>query len=102
VSTEDASFGRYTSEVDRVTVQYSGGPQQEAVMKNGYWFLPRDESGDPAAYRAYDDSGELIYDSTTIDPDACYADPEGKEVVYYGTDEDPDLEDCIPMLEWDF
>jgi hypothetical protein len=102
VSTEDASFGRYTSDVDRVTVQYSGGPQQEAVMKDGYWFLPRDESGEPAAYRAYDDSGELIYDSTTIDPAACYADPEGKDVVYYGTDEDPDLEDCIRMLEWDF
>ena len=102
VSTEDASFGRYTSDVDRVTVQHSGGPQQEAVMKDGYWFLPGDESGEPAVYRAYDDSGELIYDSTTIDPDACYADPEGKEVVYYGTDEDPDLEDCIRMLEWDF
>jgi hypothetical protein len=102
VSWEDASFGRYTSDVDRVTVQYSGGPQQEAVMKDGYWFLPRDESWEPAAYRGYDGNGELIYDSTTADPDACYADPQGEEVIYYGTDEDPDVEDCIPMLEWDF
>jgi hypothetical protein len=102
VSIEDAAFGRYTSDVDQVTVQYSGGPQQEAVMKDGYWFLPRNESRELAAYRAYDDSGELIYDSTTIDPDACYADPEGEEVIYYGTDEEPDVEDCIRMLEWDF
>jgi hypothetical protein len=102
VSWIDLSFGRYTSDVDRVTVQYSNGPQQEAVMKDGYWFLPRNQSGEAAAYRGYDDSGELIYDSTTIDPDACYADPDGEEIVIYGTNEDPDVDDCIRMVEWDF
>jgi hypothetical protein len=102
VSPIDASFGRHTPDVERVTVQYSAGPQQEAVMKDGYWFLPGTDSGGPAAYRGYDASGDLVYDSTTIDPDACYADPEGEEIIWLGTNDDPDVEDCIRMVEWGF
>ncbi|HEX6339380.1 MAG TPA: hypothetical protein VFZ85_20675 [Jiangellaceae bacterium] len=102
VSPIDASFGRHTSDVERVTGQYSGGPQQEAVMKDGYWFLPGTDSGEPVAYRGYDASGDLIYDSTTVDPGACYADPEGEEIIWLGTDDDPGVEDCIRMVEWGF
>ena len=102
VSWEEAYFGRHIPNVHRVTVQLPGGPEQEAVMRDGSWFLPFYESWDSAAYRAYDDRGELIYDSTTVDPDACYADPEGRQIVHYGVDENPDVEDCIRMLEWDY
>lgn len=102
VSPIDASYGRYTPDVERVTVQHSGGPQQEAVMKDGYWFLPGSEPGEPAAYRGYDASGNLVYDSTTIDPDACYADPDGEEIIWLGPDDDPDVGDCIRMVEWGY
>ncbi|HEX6233422.1 MAG TPA: hypothetical protein VFZ63_09855 [Jiangellaceae bacterium] len=109
VSSENPYFGRYTSNIDRITVQFSGEPQREAVMKDGYWYVPYEEaiSGtdvmpSPAALRGYDASGELVYDSTTVDPEACYANPEGTEIVHHGTDEDSDVKDCIRMLEWDF
>jgi hypothetical protein len=109
VSSEIMNFGRYTPDVDRVTVQFSGGPQQEALMKDGYWLLldefewgTADDEFRPVALRGYDAKGELVYDSTAVDPEACYADPEGTKIVYYGPDEDPDVEDCIRMLEWGF
>lgn len=102
VSWNSVTFGRYVSEVDRITIQFSGGPAYEAVMKNGYWYLPGHEaSSGPVAHRGYGADGEVVYDSTDFDPDACYADPEGTEIIYAGADENADVADCIPMLEWD-
>ena len=110
VDGETRFFGRHTAEVDRITVHLSGEPQVEAIMKDGYWYLPYERAIwgtaktalGPAVFRGYDAHGELVYDSTTVDSDACYTDPDGKEIVLYGTDQDPDVKDCIRMLEWGF
>jgi hypothetical protein len=103
VSYNNFKFGRYVSDVDLVTVQPSGGPAYEAVMKNGYWFLPESLGiwQTQPAIRGYDAIGERVYDSVTEDRDQCYADPDGNEVVFYRSDEVPAVEDCLPALEWD-
>ncbi|AYY12309.1 hypothetical protein EF847_05885 [Actinobacteria bacterium YIM 96077] len=101
VESKRATFGLYTSSVDRVTVQTSGGPEQDAIMRDGYWFFPHDgNDAGRLALRGYDDEGELIYDSTEDDAE-CYTDPGGTEVIRPGSDEDLDPEDCRPMVEWD-
>ncbi|WP_129670185.1 hypothetical protein [Phytoactinopolyspora endophytica] len=101
VERKSSGFGLYTSDVDRVTVQTSGGPEQDAIMRDGYWFLPLEENNTGMALRAYDTDGEPIYDSSEVDPDTCYTDPEGEEVLRLGVSDDPDPEDCLRMLEWD-
>lgn len=102
VSYNNMTFGRYVAEVDQVTVQPSGGPAYEAVLKNGYWFLPEALGNlDMPAVRGYDAAGERIYDSVTEDRDQCYTDPDGEEVVFYQGDEVPAVGDCVPAQEWD-
>jgi hypothetical protein len=96
------TFGRHVKAVERVTVQFSGGPEYAAVMRDGYWYLPDQSSNPgPVALRGYRD-GELIYSSIDTDPDTCYTDPDGTEITRYGADDSPDIEDCLPMLEWDY
>lgn len=103
VSYNNMKFGRYVSDVERVTVQPSGSPAYEAVMMNGYWFLPESLETGPMmpAIRGYDAAGERVYDSVTEDRDQCYTDPDGNEVVFYTGEEMPAVEDCLPALEWD-
>ncbi len=102
VSFNNMTFGRYVAEVEQITVQPSGGPAYEAVLKNGYWFLPEALGNlDTPAIRGYDAAGERIYDSVTEDTVQCYTDPDGEEIVFYQSDEVPAIEDCVPALEWD-
>ena len=102
VSYNSMTFGRYVSDVDRVTVQPSSGPAYEAAMINGYWFLPEalENLMDPAI-RGYDAAGARVYDSTTEDRDRCYTDPDGTEVVFYRGDDEPALDECLTALAWD-
>lgn len=103
VSYNNYKFGRYVSDVDRVTVQPSGGPAYEAVLVNGYWFVPEALGiwQTPPAIRGFDAAGERIYDSIAEDRDQCYTDPDGTEVIFHRGDEIPAVEECLPALEWD-
>lgn len=104
VETKDPGFGLYTSDIARVTVQASGGPEQDAVMRDGYWFLPVEDADHVTlALRGYDAEGDLVYDSATDGPDfsGCFTDPEGTEVVYEGDVTDPALDDCAPTYAWE-
>jgi hypothetical protein len=103
VAYTSTTLGRHVSDVALVTVQPSSGRAFEAAMKNGYWFLATAVGSLPdPVIRGYDVGGELVYDSTDVDPNACYTDPDGTEVVFYRTDEVPPVEDCLPALEWDY
>lgn len=39
-------MGRYVQPIAKVTVQPENGAEQEAVLRDGYWFLPMDDSAD--------------------------------------------------------
>ncbi|WP_053203481.1 hypothetical protein [Jiangella muralis] len=63
--------GSYADPATRVTVQYADGPEQDAVLWNGYWFDPTGrirlidqerpcEGPLPYVVRAYADDGELL------------------------------------------
>lgn len=41
---EGRGVGRYVDPVARVTVQYKDEPEQEAVLRNGFWFLSYDDN----------------------------------------------------------
>lgn len=104
IVSKDPGFGMYTSDIARVTVQESGGPEQDAIMRDGYWFLPVDDNDTNAvALRGYDAEGDVVYDSTTDAPaqDACFTNPDGTEIVRSGPVSNPSLDDCLPTHAWD-
>ena len=70
--------GTYTDPVTRVTVQYEGGPEAEAVVWDGFWFDPLDFARLAAEYdvcdgplpyvlRGYDEAGELVSETAYDD-----------------------------------
>lgn len=118
-------MGVVTRPVARVTVQGEDTPEQEAVIRHGFWFVPFDDqryiSWDPKTnrptsennligvatgytFRGYDAAGRLVYNSATQGPDVrrCYTDPSGTTVeVHNGVGGGhPDPADCRRMLAW--
>jgi hypothetical protein len=61
---EVGGFGTYGHDVSKVTVQRDGQLEQEAVMRDGYWYLPVPEEDLRVAVRAYADDDQLVFDST--------------------------------------
>lgn len=120
---EGAGVGRYAGPVAQVTVQREDGPEQAAVIHDGFWFFPETRTAvsdhqdelDPAGlpddgligvergytYRGYDTDGQLVYDSSADGPsvEECYADPTGAEVVG-GSAENQDPAECVQMIVW--
>ncbi|MGH8775254.1 MAG: hypothetical protein ACRDWI_08810 [Jiangellaceae bacterium] len=124
---EGQGAGRYVDPVVRVTVQSENEPEQDAVLRGGFWFSSIDsrsrasvDHGDdpeeagtvldddtmigvPSGYifRGYDASNERVYDSSQDGPtiEDCYADPTGTEFVgnYAGRD---DPAGCVRTHEW--
>lgn len=63
-----AHFGEYSDAVSQVIIHRAGGDAPlEAVMRDGYWYLPADLRGSAQiAYRGYDGDGELIYENIFV------------------------------------
>lgn len=72
---EGLGAGSYGDPATRVTVQYADGPEQDAVLWNGFWFDPtgrarsldQDEPCEgplPYVVRAYADDGEVLAELT--------------------------------------
>lgn len=117
--------GPVTLPVVRVTVQGKDTAEQEAVIREGFWFLPIDDqryvSWDPKTnlptgdnhligvppgytFRGYDAAGRLVYDSSRQGPDVrrCYTDPTGRQVLVHNgiAGGHPDPATCRRTLTW--
>lgn len=107
---EGEGVGRYVEPVARVTVQYEDKPEQEAVLRGGFWFAPidsqrwfgenEDEHGfpepeDSTAGMAIPDLPEPWDGLIGVNPGYTIRgyDADG-EVVYDSTTDGPSVEDC--------
>lgn len=127
---EGMGSGRFIEPIARVTVQYEEGPEQDAVLHKGFWFYSEvdpvsaafselddqemrelddaladwDLIGVPFGYtfRGYDDTGQLVYDSSVDGPSVedCYADPTGAEFVGNSAGRS-DPAECVRTHEWE-
>jgi hypothetical protein len=63
--------GHYGEDISRVTVQYPGGKEQDAITDQGVWFdqslldSTQSNSTRPPVVRGYAPDGRLVYDSAT-------------------------------------
>ncbi|WP_166348504.1 hypothetical protein [Phytoactinopolyspora limicola] len=122
VTQDGLEFGRHIPEVARVTVRVGDAPEQDAFMKDGFWFLAmQDDSDDDDIYaddgldwsfaithpgyvlRAYDESGQLMYDSSTDhEGTRCFVLPSGEYLPVDDDDAELDPQECQPAYEWGF
>jgi hypothetical protein len=59
---EEDGAGLFGTPEVKDTAEMDGDAPLEAVMRDGYWFLPADLGGSaPIAYRGYDEDGELVH-----------------------------------------
>lgn len=127
VDQRERGAGMYTGPVTRVTVQLDGEKEQDALLRDGYWFFPTEdvEQTNPLAnpttpsntvkpgsgligiglgytLRGYDASGQVVYDSSRNGPAGrdCYTDPAGTEVLVTGQVADPTPDKCRRTFEW--
>jgi hypothetical protein len=109
--------GAYTQSVARVTVTPLGGSPVDAVLRNGFFYVPvklvrvrgprSDNTPRPYVVRAYDASGTLLYTSGRTDgevraaQDECYLDPTGKRLIrWMSSNPHPDWRTCRRAVPW--
>jgi hypothetical protein len=80
VESAGRNFGQFSLPVTRVTIQVAGGPELDAVARNGFWFAPVEHTAKPfdswqpkpgsrvgvypgTRLRGYSATGKLLYDS---------------------------------------
>lgn len=122
VDVKGQGTGPFTKPVTRVTVQSKDDPEQEAVLRHGFWFAayddqryytwngttgPKEDSkliGVPYGYtfRGYDRNGRLVYDSGKNGPAVkdCYTDPDGRRVLVVNSVKNPTPDKCRRTLYW--
>jgi hypothetical protein len=116
-------FGLVTVPVTTVTVQPLGGREQQAVVRDGFWFSPLDSQAATAArpggdaevdenliginppgtiLRGYAADGTVVYDSSVDGPSIqeCFTDPDGKKVIVHNGVFEPTPETCRRTLSW--
>ncbi|WP_166354404.1 hypothetical protein [Phytoactinopolyspora limicola] len=121
VEQQSADGGRYISSVARVTVQIGDGAEQDAFMRDGFWFVPVStepdwddadlEFGDDYdgpmdvfpgyVLRGYDASGQLTYDSSTYNESAAFDACEEEALNADNPQYDDVFDDCM-LHEWGF